>query len=350
VLSALPSAEFEAKASLLRLLTWAGTPASLDAVRAGLKDEDPNVREAALRALADWPNPEPAGDLLALARTSTERTQKVLALRGYIRLAGLGKDPTSMYARAMELAESPADKKLVLGGLGTANSSEALTLVERYLNDEALQAEAASAAVQIADRLRQKDASRARSALQTVVASAKDSAVRQKAQDVLNELDQYEGYILAWLVAGPFQAKEKDGRAAFDTAFAPEQSDSGGVTWKPLNKGVGSWDINLESFFGSKDHVAAYVRTLVWSPAAQEARLEMGADDALKAWLNGERVHGKYQNRGLEPRQDLVRVSLREGWNDLQLKVVDHEGGWAFCCRIRRTDGSTVEGLKFEAK
>jgi hypothetical protein len=61
-------------------------------------------------------------------------------------------------------------------------------------------------------------------------------------------------------------------------------------------------------------------------------------------------AHAEYANRGLSARQDIAKVKLRNGWNDLLLKVIDHEGGWAFCCRVRKPDGSTLEGLKVEAK
>jgi hypothetical protein len=117
-----------------------------------------------------------------------------------------------------------------------------------------------------------------------------------------------------------------------------------------LDKGVGSWDINLESMYGGRNHAPAYVKTRVWSPTAQKVRLELGSDDAIKVWLNGRKVHEAYQHRGLSPRQDRVETDLKQGFNDLLLKVVDHEGGWQFCCRIRKPDGSAIENLRFQAE
>jgi len=350
VLAALTVAPSDAKPMLLRLLTRPATPKALEAVRAALKDVSAEVKDAAVRTLSDWPDAGPASELLTLARTSTNRTHKVLALRGYVRMAGMSKDPTAMYIRAMELAERPDDKKLVLGGLGSANSSQALTLVERYLKDKQLQTEAAQAAIQIADRLRQNEPTWAKTALKNVVAVVKDSRIRRKAQDVINEMEQHEGYILVWLAAGPYIEKGKEGRAIFDMAFPPERPDAKNVKWKQLTQGVGSWDINLEATFGSRDHCGAYMRTQIWAPENQDARLELGSDDSIKVWLNGKLVHANYANRGMSPRQDIVDVKLRNGLNELMLKVVDNEGGWAFCCRVRRPDGTALEGLKVEAK
>jgi hypothetical protein len=350
LLAALAKAPTDAKPMLVRLLGKPATANALMAVRAALKDRNGEVRDAAIRTLSDWPNTVPAEELLAIARTSENRTHKVLALRGYVRMASMSDNPTAMYVRAMELAERPDDKKLVLGGLGSADSAQALALVERYLKDENLQTEAAQAAIQISNRLRQNEPSRAKTAMKNVVAVVKDPRIRQKAQDVINEMEQYEGYVLAWLGTGPYVEKGKEGRAIFDMTFPPEKSDAKDIKWKRLTKGIGSWDINLESTFGGRNHCAAYMKTQIRSLIKQDARLELGSDDSIKVWLNDKLVHSNYANRGMSPRQDLVSVKLEEGWNRLLLKVVDNEGGWAFCCRVRKQDGTALEGLKVEAK
>lgn len=70
--------------------------------------------------------------------------------------------------------------------------------------------------MQIASRLRQNDGTRAKAALKNVIETAKDDRVRQQAQDIINEMEQYEGYVLAWLVSGPYTKKGKESRAIFD--------------------------------------------------------------------------------------------------------------------------------------
>jgi hypothetical protein len=253
----------------------------------------------------------------------------------------------------MSLAERLEDKKLVLAGLGSADSEMAMELVELYLVEDELQKEAALAAIQIAKRLRQDNPSRAMTAMKHIVTLVKDSRIRQQAQEVINEMEEYEDYVLGWLVSGPYTEKGKESRAIFDMVFAPEDPDAGDARWEHLTQGIGSWDINLEAMFGSfnlRDHCCAYMRAQIWSPVEQDAKLELGSDDAIKAWLNDKLIHSNYTIRGLSPRQDIVDIKLREGWNKLMLKVVDHEGGWAFCCRLRKTDGSALEGLKVEAK
>ena len=350
VLAALARAPAEAKPTLLRLLGRLATPAALEAVRAAVKDKDEAIRDAAVRSLAAWPTPEPADDLLALARTSTVAAHKVLALRGYVRMAGESKDPTAMFVRAIELAERPEEKRLILSGLVAVEPDVALRILEPYLADENLRDEAAMAAVQIADRVREKDKARARAIVAKVLAAVDDVTVREKAQEVVNAIEQYEGYIREWLVSPHYQQKGKDARALFGIAFPPEQPDAKDVKWTKLTKGIGSWEINLSSAVGGINDVAVYLRTRVWSPAEQDVQLELGSDDAIKVWLGGKAIHANNTDRGIAPRQDIAKARLAKGWNDLVLKVINHGGGWAAACRIRKPGGAAIDGLKYEAK
>ena len=137
--------------------------------------------------------------------------------------------------------------------------------------------------------------------------------------------------------------------ALFSIAYPPEKGDKN-VEWKRVTKGLEAWGINLEATFGSIDNCACYLRTSVFSPVDQEARLEMGSDDGLAVWLNGSQVHANNANRGMTAGQDVVKVKLKKGWNVLMAKVVDNSAQWAFCCRIRSAAGAAIEGLKVEAK
>jgi len=107
------------------------------------------------------------------------------------------------------------------------------------------------------------------------------------------------------------------------------------------------WTVNLASALGG-DERAAYLRCNVWSPAAQPARLEVGSDDALKAWVNGELVHSMMAMRALTDFEDLVDIELEEGWNAILLKVVQGGGGWAAGARVRGPEGTDLEGLRFD--
>ncbi len=348
ILTAWPSAHPEARPALLRLLGRTGTPAALETVRTALRDDSPAVREAALRTLADWPNPAPAGDLLALSASVPEPNLKILALRGYIRLAGLSSDPTALYARAMNQAQRPEDQRMILGGLGTAQTPEALALVEQYLANPDLHQEAALAAIQIADRLRSRDPAKARAALERILQETSQPAVRAQTLDALDRVDPYRDHILAWTLTGPYHQTGQNAAALFAHPFPPEPPNTSSTPWRKPTRGVGSWNIDLDQAIGAGDDRAAYARTRVWTPSAIDARLDLGSDDGIKVWLNGHVVHAHYTERGCAPKQDTVKVRLQEGWNVLLLKIVNRAGGWGFACRLRQADGSPLPDLRIE--
>ena len=183
------------------------------------------------------------------------------------------------------------------------------------------------------------------------LATVDDPDVQKRAQEVLNDFDKYEDHIKQWVAIGPFADKSiESGEQSYKQVYEPEQADTTKLEWKPLELGIGGWDINLEETYGRIDHCAAYVRTMIWSPVDQEVQIEGGCDDALKIWVNGETVFDDYSVRGGSPRKMLALAKLHKGWNELKLKAVDDEGGWAFGCRVRKPNGTKLNGLKYEAR
>ena len=354
VLAALTSAPAQAKPSLVRLLGKAGAPEALVAIRAALRSSDPAVADAAVTAMAGWPDASVADDLLGVIQTTKDPERKSVALQGFVRLATAADDPTAMYVRVLELIETVGDRKLVLAGLGLSESSRSpsvLALARKFLSDEQLGPTAGLATLRIANRMKDQNVELARAALSEVLAKVDHEDVRDRAQEVINDIEKYDDHILDWVGVGPFTDKNAtSGEAVYQIVFPPEQRDFEGIQWKPITKGIGSWNIDLEATFGGLDHCVAYLRTQVHSEIDQEALLEMGTDDACRAWLGGELVYDQYGGGSTTPRQKQVKIKLNKGANNLTLKLVDHEGGWSFCCRIRKPDGTALKGLKIEAK
>ena len=92
-------------------------------MRAALANREPEIQDAAIRALSDWPTAEPVPDLVKVAQTTTNKVHKVLALRGFVRLLGSRqqtgppKQTIDLYKKAMDLAGDATEKKRVLSGL-----------------------------------------------------------------------------------------------------------------------------------------------------------------------------------------------------------------------------------------
>ncbi len=158
VQAALPTATAsEPQAALLTLLGQIGDDAGLDNVRAGVKSGDAAVQDAAIRALAAWPTATPLDDVFALAENAGREVHCILALRGAIRMLGMGSDRTgeeslALYQKAMGLATRPDEKKMALAGMADVGVSQVLEVVKQYADDPELKAEAEKALDKIRSR------------------------------------------------------------------------------------------------------------------------------------------------------------------------------------------------------
>lgn len=355
VLAVLPRADTSARCSLLRVLGRIGGGRALEAVRSAVKARSPEVQDAAVRVLADWPDPSASAELLSIAKTAAKVTHRVLALRGYVRLAGLQSDrPVEerlrLYRDAMSVARRPEEKKLVLAGLGEVKHLDALKMLSSYLSDPALQGEAAAAIAKIARVVSGAGRDEAMSALQKILQVCRDERVRKQAQEAIDFIEKYDDYVTAWQVAGPYAVRGKDGTGLFDIVFPPEKPGGGGARWRLwTGSGAKPWVIDIKRVLGG-DNRAAYLRVQVSSPRRQEATLELGSDDGIKVWLNGEVVHAKNVPRGLKEGEDKVKVTLNSGWNTLMLKITQGGGDWAACGRVRAADGTKLKGLRIRAE
>jgi len=108
--------------------------------------------------------------------------------------------------------------------------------------------------------------------------------------------------------------------------------------------------VDLDREVSTRGNVAAYLRAQVWSPADQDARIEVGTDDGIKLWLNGKLIHVNDVPRSLTINEDKVQIKLKKGWNSLLLRVTEGGGGWEACARIRAADGAKLEGLRLKAE
>ena len=170
--AALPTAPGEAKAALVGILRSAGGPVALKTVRSAVEDADEKVRDAALRAMCDWPTPDAMPDLAELAKADKNATIKVLALRGYVRLAAQqAATPDKIVESlkvAMGLAGRDDEKRLILAAAGNIPSAESLTLVLPFTDEPKLKEEACTAAVAIAEKIDKTNAQQVAEAMKLV--------------------------------------------------------------------------------------------------------------------------------------------------------------------------------------
>jgi hypothetical protein len=157
MLAGLKKAQSEGKAALLGALDALGGAEALGAVRAEVKSNDPLMRAAAVRALANWPDASPLDDLAALAATTQDPRHKATALRGIARLAPTAKDRSpdkavDVIAQALKAGGSLNEQRALLAALAEVPGEASAKVVEAYLADPVLGNEAKAALEQIKAR------------------------------------------------------------------------------------------------------------------------------------------------------------------------------------------------------
>ena len=179
----------QAKLALLRILRWSGSPRAFKTVSAAAADSNAEVKDIALRALCDWPTADALPVVTKLAKTSTNPTLKILALRGYIRLAALQDAPAAKKVEALKdamgLAKRDDEKKLVLSALGVIATPESLALVSGCIDSPGLREEACLAAVNIAQIIFNQHPKPVAEALKKVAKSTKNRKVASQANALL---------------------------------------------------------------------------------------------------------------------------------------------------------------------
>lgn len=346
------------RAALLEASSSLVDPRMREALREALRDSHPEVRAGAMAALAETRDPALLPDLLAVARQATELNIRTVTLRGLVRLVTdeegvkfTTADRLSALERALDLAQRPEEKRLILAGLSKLPDPGALRLALPLLDETGVQAEAAQAAVQIAAAIKHSHSEEASRALRKVLSITSDANRRRVIESIVEEIAAMTDYIKCWQVAGPYEQKGKAYDVLFDVVFPPETPEAKSVQWQSLpslTNPAQPWLLDLLKFYGGEQRVA-YVRTRIYSEERRPARLELGTDDGVKAWLNGKLIHANNAVRGITPGADTVNVTLQPGWNVLMLKITQHVLGWEYCARFTQPDGTRLAGLRFDA-
>ncbi len=343
---------------LVRALGAVANYAAFAVLREALAAEDAEVRDAALRAFAGWPDATPTPVLLDVAARAEAPAPRTLALRAALRLAGMAaadcetpsRQVLDWFARAASAARTPDDRKLLLAGLAGLRHPAALDLALPCLDDAAVQAEAGEAILQIAAALPamgQREA--AKRALAQVAARAGDPALRDRARAAAESLEAPLEYVLEWQICGPYTEPGKECQQLYAVPFGPEQA-GGAAEWRLLPPGnIREGRLVQVGAVLPGNHCVAYARTWLVSPREQPARLEFGFDDGGKVWLDGSVVCEANTAGACVPGAHGADVTLREGANLLFLKLTQHSGPWQFCVRVAGADGQPLPGVQVSA-
>jgi hypothetical protein len=93
---------------------------------------------------------------------------------------------------------------------------------------------------------------------------------------------------------------------------------------------------------------AVYAHVYVHSPTERPAKLLLGSDDGIKAWVNGVNVLTKDRYGGWVPDQFIVNITLESGWNQLLCKISQDGGDYRFSAQIRDMNDESFPDLSYQ--
>jgi len=156
-----------------------------------------------------------------------------------------------------------------------------------------------------------------------------------------------------WSVIGSF---DKD----FDKVFGPEENIAHGVDLtKNYSDAMGNelkWRVIASTSAGLLDlaqnlkpntDATAYAVIYVNSPTARKAIFSTGTDDGGKAWLNGQQIMSDNGTHGATPGAFQLPVQLKQGWNEVDFKIIQTNGGWGCYLDFLGPDNKPMADLAY---
>jgi HEAT repeat protein len=334
----------------------------------GLFDPSDEVKAAAAAGLGIIKYQTAAPALWKLAETGAEPAKSAALSSAIILLdaqraeAGATPPPALLaeYNHALGIATEPAERNMALAGVAAYGDPSSLKLVEPLTLDAATRAAALRAYVAIGRALvAQGKRDEAKVVFQNAIARgaprdlAAESAAQLRGLGVEIDLAREAGFISDWWLVGIFPNRDQGG---FNVAYAPETGaeppnaisfEGQELAWKRAHTDDIEGIVDLERQFATRTNVVAYAYAVISVEREQDVTLRIGSDDAVKVWVNGERVHANNAYRPLRVDEDTAEATLSAGDNTVLVKVCQGGGQWSFCVRLVGADGLPV---KFEAK
>lgn len=185
--AALARADAAGKIAVLKILPEVGGGTVCGLVASVAREApEPDVKEAAVRALTEWPDAAAADPLLAMAGSLSDVRERVLAIRAVTRLARLrdlpAKDSVAIFRRLLPLASRAEEQTQILGALAQVQSRDALLLAAGCLEKPELREAAGLCIARIAAPPRGKRS----------VATPADVPLLNRAAEALGSGEWYE--------------------------------------------------------------------------------------------------------------------------------------------------------------
>ena len=324
------------KNAVMALAAMSADHAALALVRKSLTSKDSDCYRAGVRALAAWPDTSADTDLIALAWRGRDEVDRILALRGYITIAGLKNvdlAPAERVERlktAMGMAKRLEEKKLIISTVGKISSVAALDMLNAHASNAELANEVNVASVAVAWLIRDSDPDRA-AAVARRFAQGRDGRLTGQARKTLCAVEDARR---TWQVSDVYRGQQA--RVFYDSVLAPEA----GATV--------DWHTDLPDTRGD-DPMCWFARTTVVAPSNQTISVlvdfgRLASATTAKIFVNGRIVSGVYRGPERYPMPHRAHIDCEKGRNVLMFKLVGHRGPLTFSCSFSGPGGMPLRG------
>ncbi len=148
-------------------------------------------------------------------------------------------------------------------------------------------------------------------------------------------------YVTDWRIMGPFENPDRSG---FDKVYAPEREFDVDMTCTGINGQKLRWTgtengrigyVDLTKLMPGIEEGVAYAYREFEADADTEMIVELGSNDGIKLWLNGDLLLTSKASRTARPGDETVSLALKKGTNSVLLKIDQLGGGWGFYFSVK---------------
>ncbi len=201
VISALHAADAPQQAVFFPVLSGIGGDKPLAVVLDNIENTNPELRNAAVLALAAWTTVEALPHLVDLSRRITDAGELDAVVKGLVRLVSISDAPASqkvlLLRDAFEVAQTDEQKEGILRTLEANKTYNAMLFAGRFLDDEQLKSTAANTVMNIALENRNlygKEVTRLLDKVSGILSGSESSYLRAAIRKHLAELPEGPGW------------------------------------------------------------------------------------------------------------------------------------------------------------
>lgn len=235
IVKELDSGDPDTVTALLKVTPEFPTDAALKSVKSLLNSGNADVREAALRSLAEWSGVNASEALMEIVRNSDTQKHRTLALRGLINTLPDASNPAAVLRKIRPHVKRVAEKRLLLSAASNTDpSSELLSEIVPMLSDRSVAAEAAAAVVNLAKEASYVNPELLRKAVDTIKSAGLQDKLQKQVQQIQKRAKELEQSVQKSM--NQIESVSPNGfrRVAYLNCGADRRVSGGGVTISQL--------------------------------------------------------------------------------------------------------------------